>query len=592
MPVNIYVSQGSPGDPPYKFYFDENGTQELTTLTLDPTQSYLFKRLNNTTNHPFYISDVGYKQSSSNKISLTGNGSKTNGIIGNQSLLLTFNEGSADLGQLYFYCTSHPSMISTFDIDTTQSGEISSNTNLLNFVQDTSNLDDIDWNALNSSKTAKKLYNSIDWATEFISSEVAAELDFSKVNFNKLNLDNLENINDLNFATLGKNYKKLKWDQIDYSALNDASKDAIDWTKVNLKKATKSENFDMGAVDWEEINTSKSAAKSYKAIDWANVSISSEVSAKLDYSKVNFKKLNLDNLENINDLNFSSLGKNYKKLKWNQIDYSELNPASIDAIDWGQVDFNKAIKSSTFDLDDVDWAELNSSKSVAKSYKAIDQNLLNTASIETLSLLNTSHLNKNLISSDLFFSETPQSIGNFENIAGTSQVDNITGVGGEAIFAGDGDDILISKKNVLTNPYNWTIPTFLTGGNGDDTYKVNKNSFALIYDVGNGVDLLDLNSMSSANTDSWILDDVQGIFISDGKTGALVIKGSEIEKVKFGGKTYIQPDAPNVDITYSSLSNLASEGILNEGGILDLYFDQTSLDSYINSAQFNNSILF
>ena len=32
----------------------------------------------------------------------------------------------------------------------------------------------------------------------------------------------------------------------------------------------------MAAVDWAEINASKSAAKSYKAIDWANVSISSE----------------------------------------------------------------------------------------------------------------------------------------------------------------------------------------------------------------------------------------------------------------------------------------------------------------------------
>ena len=103
MPVSIYVSKGVAGNPPYKFFLDENGSQELTKLTLDPTKSYLFKRLDNTTKHPFYISDVGYKKSSSNKISLTGDGSATSGIIGNQSILLSFNEGSANLGQLHFF---------------------------------------------------------------------------------------------------------------------------------------------------------------------------------------------------------------------------------------------------------------------------------------------------------------------------------------------------------------------------------------------------------------------------------------------------------------------------------------------------------
>ena len=65
----------------------------------------------------------------------------------------------------------------------------------------------------------------------------------------------------------------------------------------------------MAAVDWAEINASKSAAKSYKAIDWANVSISSEVSDLLDYSKVIFKKFSPSSLADINDLNFETLGK-------------------------------------------------------------------------------------------------------------------------------------------------------------------------------------------------------------------------------------------------------------------------------------------
>ena len=158
--------------------------------------------------------------------------------------------------------------------------------------------------------------------------------------------------------------------------------------------------------------------------------------------------------------------------------------------------------------------------------------------------LNPSHLNKNLISPELLFSETPKIVGDFTNVAGTSTVDNITGVGGEAIFSGDGDDILISKKNA-------TLPTFLSGGDGDDIYKVNKGSFAIIYDIGLGEDLLDINSMSGNYAQSWILDDVQGILISDGTTGALVINSAEIENVKFGGKTYnIENDNPPLGYTF------------------------------------------
>ena len=135
----------------------------------------------------------------------------------------------------------------------------------------------VDWTELNESKAAAKSYKAIDWANVQISSDVSALLDYSKVDFKKFSPSSLDDINDLNFATLGKNYKKLKWEDIDYSTLNDASKEAIDWAQVDLKKATKSDTFDMAAVDWTELNTSKSAAKSYKAIDWANVSIQKKI---------------------------------------------------------------------------------------------------------------------------------------------------------------------------------------------------------------------------------------------------------------------------------------------------------------------------
>ena len=150
---------------------------------------------------------------------------------------------------------------------------------------------------------------------------------------------------------------------------------------------------------------------------------------------------------------------------------------------------------------------------------------------------------------------------------------------------------MISKKNVLINQYGWIIPTFLSGGDGDDIYKVNKNSFAIIYDIGSGEDLVNLNSMS-ANAQSWVLNDVQGILISDGKTGALIINGPEIENVKFGGKTYnVENDTPPLGNTFSSLSSLESQGVINLG-VIGLNTNQASLDYYINSAEFNNSILF
>ena len=41
----------------------------------------------------------------------------------------------------------------------------------------------------------------------------------------------------------------------------------IDWAQVDLKKATKSNTFDMAAVDW-----TVKKLQNYKAIDWANVS--------------------------------------------------------------------------------------------------------------------------------------------------------------------------------------------------------------------------------------------------------------------------------------------------------------------------------
>ena len=82
-------------------------------------------------------------------------------------------------------------------------------------------------------------------------------LDYSKVDFKKFSPSSLDDINDLNFATLGKNYKQHNqiplilndWDEIDYSTLNNASK-AIDWALVLMIlmiKSNKINTFDMAS---------------------------------------------------------------------------------------------------------------------------------------------------------------------------------------------------------------------------------------------------------------------------------------------------------------------------------------------------------
>jgi len=59
-------------------------------------------------------------------------------------------------------------------------------------------------------------------------------IDWTKIKFEYLDLDTLEDVNEIPFDTLGKNYKKLKWDKLDFSSLNEESIDAIEWDKVNF----------------------------------------------------------------------------------------------------------------------------------------------------------------------------------------------------------------------------------------------------------------------------------------------------------------------------------------------------------------------
>ena len=110
--TNVYVGFGSFSSPYYDLYSDPAGSTPLTAL--DSNETYTFYRLYNATTHPFYISDVGYRQSSSSKITITGDGSATSGITGTQNFTLSFNDFDPASDTLYFYCTAHSTMISQF----------------------------------------------------------------------------------------------------------------------------------------------------------------------------------------------------------------------------------------------------------------------------------------------------------------------------------------------------------------------------------------------------------------------------------------------------------------------------------------------
>ena len=109
--IDLWVSAGSFDKPYYRFYADSDGSQELSNLSLDTNKSYTFRRLNEATSHPFYLSDTSYKTNSSNTLLITGDGSPSQGIKGNESFKVEFVADSAgDIEELLYYCSSHHSM--------------------------------------------------------------------------------------------------------------------------------------------------------------------------------------------------------------------------------------------------------------------------------------------------------------------------------------------------------------------------------------------------------------------------------------------------------------------------------------------------
>ena len=113
-PTDVYVETVAFAEPYYNFYGDSAGTSEISEL--DPANNYKFLRLNDATQHPFYISDQGYETPHSDKIHIVGDGSHDDGISGQESFTLFFKDEFSASDTLHYYCTVHSAMLAEFTI--------------------------------------------------------------------------------------------------------------------------------------------------------------------------------------------------------------------------------------------------------------------------------------------------------------------------------------------------------------------------------------------------------------------------------------------------------------------------------------------
>ncbi len=103
----IYVSGGYFDKPFYSFYYDNLGTQQITTLSFDIFNTYNFFRLNNANTHPFYIKE---KSASNQSLNFTGDGNISSGIRSEESFSLAFDPDINLSESISYFCTSHSSM--------------------------------------------------------------------------------------------------------------------------------------------------------------------------------------------------------------------------------------------------------------------------------------------------------------------------------------------------------------------------------------------------------------------------------------------------------------------------------------------------
>ena len=108
--LDIWVSGGSHDSPFYKFYTDIDGNNELPDLILSANQQYTFRRLNQSSSHPFYIKAQSPKEFPSQLLRFSGDGNINNGITGDEAFTVEVLHPGLNEFNIKYYCTSHLSM--------------------------------------------------------------------------------------------------------------------------------------------------------------------------------------------------------------------------------------------------------------------------------------------------------------------------------------------------------------------------------------------------------------------------------------------------------------------------------------------------
>lgn len=195
------------------------------------------------------------------------------------------------------------------------------------------------------------------------------------------------------------------------------------------------------------------------------------------------------------------------------------------------------------------------------------------------------------------FTKNPRSIGNLSLLAGTKKIDRITGLGGTAVFSGDGNDILTGRGKTSGG---WILPSILVGGNGNDNYIVGYGSFTIISDQGNGKDTVDLSALDSDST--YFVKLNRGVIgITDGNTIVAIdkpFKGNKtkIENVIFAGKTWTPQSLYNHGVKMGASLGTMTFAMLEDQGYLNfsvagLSSSDSGIASVISALASNSQIV-
>ena len=165
----------------------------------------------------------------------------------------------------------------------------------------------IDWSDISAAKEnlQAKAYEAVNWDSFDLSSlseEEKQHIDSTKVNYAKIlaylkTQDNIEFdidsldwsfINDLDPYFKKKIYKKVAWDKTNFSA---SESSAFDWSEVNIKKAMKSDQFTLNAIDIEETKKSKAFKKLKHALKKSSADNLLEAASSETLQSIGYKNI-------------------------------------------------------------------------------------------------------------------------------------------------------------------------------------------------------------------------------------------------------------------------------------------------------------